>query len=87
MANIKSAQKRARQAVERRTHNMTLRTELRTMIKNVRKSIAAGDKKAAGEALRVSQSRSDSITDKNIVHKNSAARYKSRPAAAGKAMP
>ena len=87
MANIASAKKRARQAVKRRTHNITLRTELRTMIKNVRKAIAAGDKKAAGEALRVSQSRIDSIADKRIVHKNSAARYKSRLSAAVKAMP
>jgi small subunit ribosomal protein S20 len=87
MANIASAKKRARQAEKRRAHNMTLRTELRTMIKNVRKAIAAGDKKAAAETLRVSQSRIDSIADKNIVHKNSVARSKSRLAAAVKAMP
>ena len=87
MANIASAKKRARQTEKRRAHNMTLRTELRTMIKNVRKAIAAGDKKAAAETLRVSQSRIDSIADKNIVHKNAAARHKSRLAAAVKAMP
>ena len=87
MANIASAKKRARQAEKRRAHNVTLRTELRTMIKNVRKAIAAGDKKSAAETLRVSQSRIDSIADKNIVHKNSVARSKSRLAAAVKAMP
>ena len=87
MANIASAKKRARQAEKRRAHNVTLRTELRTMIKNVRKAIAAGDEKSAAETLRVSQSRIDSIADKNIVHKNSVARSKSRLAAAVKAMP
>jgi small subunit ribosomal protein S20 len=87
MANIASAKKRARQAIKRRAHNITLRTELRTMIKNVRKAIAAGDKKVATETLRTSQSRIDSIADKNIVHKNAAARHKSRLAAAVKAMP
>jgi small subunit ribosomal protein S20 len=86
MANIASAKKRARQAIKRRTHNVTLRTELRTMIKNVRKAVSAGDKKAASEAMRKSQSRIDAIADKNIVHKNTAARYKRRLAAAIKAM-
>jgi len=47
MANIASAKKRARQAQKRRTHNAGQRTELRSAIKNVRKSITAGDKKAA----------------------------------------
>jgi small subunit ribosomal protein S20 len=41
MANIKSAQKRARQAVQRREHNMSLRTEVRSAIKNVKKAVAA----------------------------------------------
>ena len=86
MANIASAKKRARQAIKRRAHNVTLRTELRTVIRNVRKVIASGDKKAAAQALRDSQSRIDSIADKKIVHKNTAARYKSRLAAAIKAM-
>ena len=86
MANIASAKKRARQAVRRRAHNATLRTELRSLIRRVRKAIASGDKKAAAQTLRESQSRIDSIADKRIVHKNTAARYKSRLAAAIKAM-
>lgn len=86
MANIASAKKRARQTEKRLAHNAALRTELRTMIKKVRKTIAAGDKKAAAEQLRVTQSRIDSIADKKIVHKNTAARHKSRLAAAIKAM-
>ena len=47
MANIKSARKRAHQAVGRRAHNMKLRTEVRTAIKNVKKAVAAGNKDAA----------------------------------------
>jgi small subunit ribosomal protein S20 len=86
MANIASAKKRARQAIKRRARNVTLRTELRTVVRKVRKVIASGDKKAASQALRDSQSRIDSIADKKIVHKNTAARYKSRLAAAIKAM-
>ncbi len=87
MANIASAKKRARQAVTRRTHNAALRSELRTMIKKVRKTIAAGDKKAATAEFRTSQSRVDAIAGKRIVDRNGVARYKSRLSAAIKAMP
>ena len=87
MANIASAKKRARQAETRRTHNAALRSELRTMIKKVRKSISSGDKQAATTEFRSSQGRIDSIAGRNIVDKNSVARYKSRLSAAIKAMP
>jgi small subunit ribosomal protein S20 len=86
MANIASAKKRARQAEHRRAHNAGQRTELRSAIKNVKKAIAAGDKKAAQAQFQVSQSRIDSIADKRIVHKNTVSRQKSRLAAAIKAM-
>ncbi|MEQ1882095.1 MAG: 30S ribosomal protein S20 [Burkholderiales bacterium] len=86
MANIASAKKRARQAVNRRAHNASLRTEMRSAIKAVKKAIAGGDKKAAQEQLRDSQSRIDSIADKRIVHRNTASRQKSRLSAAIKAM-
>jgi small subunit ribosomal protein S20 len=86
MANIASAKKRARQAEKRRGHNVGQRTELRTAIKNVKKSIAAGDKKAAQAQFLASQSRMDSIADKRIVHKNTVSRQKSRLSAAIKAM-
>lgn len=87
MANIASAKKRARQAVTRRTHNAALRSELRTMIKKVRKTIASGDKQAATAEFRTSQSRIDSIAGKKIADKNGVSRYKSRLSAAIKAMP
>ena len=86
MANIASARKRARQAEKRRSHNAALRSELRRAIRNVRKAITAGDKKAARAVLQKAQSIIDSIADKRIIHKNTAARQKSRLSARIKAM-
>ena len=86
MANIKSARKRARQATQRRVHNMSLRTLARTAIKDVQKAIAAGDKKAAAAALTKSQAAIDRVAAKGVLHRNAAARHKSRLAHAIKAM-
>ena len=86
MANIASARKRARQAEKRRQHNTALRSELRSAIRNIRKAIAAGDKKAARTVFQRAAGVIDSIADKNIIHKNAAARHKSRLAARIKAM-
>jgi small subunit ribosomal protein S20 len=86
MANIASARKRARQAEKRRQHNAALRSELRSAIRNVRKAIAAGDKKAARGVLQRASGVIDSIADKRIIHKNAAARHKSRLSAGIKAM-
>ncbi|MBI2311991.1 MAG: 30S ribosomal protein S20 [Betaproteobacteria bacterium] len=86
MANIKSARKRARQNEKRRQHNASLRTEFRTAIKKVKKAIESGDKAAAQGLLREAASTVDSVADKNVIHKNKAARGKSRLAAALKAM-
>ena len=78
MANIKSAQKRAKQAIERRVHNMSLRTEVRTAIKNVKKALAAGNKDGAAKALRESQRVIDRIVAKGVLHRNAGDRHKSR---------
>ena len=86
MANIKSARKRARQAVKLRAHNMSLRTAARSAIKDVKKAIAAGDKAAAANALTRSQAVIDRVAAKGVVHRNAAARHKSRLAHAIKAM-
>lgn len=86
MANIKSARKRARQAVQRRAHNMSRRTIARSAIKDVVKAIARGDKKAAAAALVKSQATIDRVAAKGIMHRNAAARHKSRLAHAIKAM-
>jgi small subunit ribosomal protein S20 len=86
MANIASARKRARQSEKRRQHNAALRSELRSAVRNARKAIAAGDKQAALVVFRRAAGTIDSIADKNIIHKNTAARHKSRLAARIKAM-
>jgi small subunit ribosomal protein S20 len=86
MANSAQARKRARQAVKQRAHNMSLRSTLRTAIKRVRKAIGAGDKAAAQAVFKESQSVIDSIADKKIIHKNAAARHKSRLSAAIKSL-
>jgi small subunit ribosomal protein S20 len=86
MANSAQARKRARQAVKQNSHNSSLRSELRTALKKVEKAILAGDKAAAEATYRTSVSTVDVIADKKIIHKNKAARHKSRLAAAIKAM-
>lgn len=86
MANSAQARKRARQAVVARAHNGSLRSRLRTAIKAVQKAVVGGDKAAAQAVFRVSTSTIDSIADKKIIHKNKAARHKSRLSAAIKAM-
>lgn len=87
MANIASARKRARQAEKRRRHNAALRSKLRSAVRSVRRAIAVGDKSAARAVFQRASSVIDSIADKNIIHKNTAARYKRRLAAQLKAMP
>ena len=86
MANSAQARKRARQAIVRRARNMSLRSTLRTAVKKVKKAIEAGDKAAAQAVFKESQSVIDSIADKKIVHKNTAARCKSRLSSAIKAL-
>ena len=86
MANTKQAAKRAKKAIKQRSANMSLRTTLRSAIKKVQKAIASGDAKAAEAALRAEQSTIDAIADKRIIHKNKAARHKSRLARQVKAL-
>ena len=78
MANSKQARKRAIQAVARNKHLSAQRSRYRTAIKNVRKAILAGDKAAAQTLYVTAQSVIDSMADKCVLHKNAAARHKSR---------
>jgi small subunit ribosomal protein S20 len=87
MANIKSARKRARQALGRRARNASLLSAARSAIKNVKKAIAAGDKAAAAAALEKSRGVIDRVAAKGAMHRNAAARQKSRLAHAIKALP
>lgn len=86
MANTAQARKRARQAVKQNLQNSSQRSTLRTAIKAVRKAIGAGDKAVAAQVFQASISTIDRIADKKIIHKNKAARHKSRLAAALKAL-
>jgi len=86
MANTKQAAKRAKQALKSRAANVSLRTELRTAIKKVQKAIEAGDAKGADAALKSETATLDRIARKGIIHKNKAARHKSRLAAKVKAL-
>lgn len=86
MANIKSARKRAHQAIGLRAHNMKLRTEVRTAIKNVKKAVAAGNKESAAKLMLQSQRVIDRIVAKGILHRNAGNRHKSRLAHALKAL-
>lgn len=86
MANSAQARKRARQAVKQRAHNASQRSALRTAIKKIIKAVEAGDKTAAQAAYKENVSVIDRIADKSIIHKNKAARHKSRLSSAIKAM-
>ena len=86
MANIKSAIKRARQNVKLRKHNASARSMFRTYIKNVLKAIEAGDKDAAQTAYTKAQPVIDKAAGKGLIHKNKAARIKSRLVARLKTM-
>lgn len=76
MANIKSAEKRAKQAVKRRAHNMAARSKLRSSIKKVLNAVGAGDKTEAASALKSAQPIIDTMVSKGIIHRNKAARHK-----------
>ena len=78
MANSLQSRKRARQAETRRRRNASLKSKVRTCIKRVHAAVAAGDAKAAGEALREAVPIIDRMAAKGIMHKNKAARHKSR---------
>jgi len=86
MANIKSARKRAHQAIGLRAHNMRLRTEVRTAMKSVVKAVAAGNKDGAAKALVASQRVIDRVVAKGVMHRNAGDRHKSRLAHALKGM-
>lgn len=86
MANTAQARKRARQSVKVNAHNAALRSTLRTAIKKVIKAIQSGDKAAATAAFNANVPVIDRIADKKIIHKNKAARHKSRLSAAIKAL-
>lgn len=86
MANIASAKKRARQSENNRQLNASQRSMLRTNIKKVLNAVQAKDKDAATAAYQSVVPIIDRMADKGLIHKNKAARHKSRLAAKVKAL-
>ena len=86
MANIKSAKKRAIQSEKRRQHNASRRSMTRTSLKKVLSAIASGDKEAAQAAYTAATPLLDRMATKGLIHKNKAARHKSRLSAQIKAL-
>ena len=78
MANSVQARKRARQAEKHRQHNAGRRSMMRTELKKVLAAIDAGDKSAAEGAFKTAAPLLDSLANKGLIHKNKAARHKSR---------
>ena len=83
---LASGRKRARQNIKLNAAHTSLRSKYRTVINNVEKAVAAGEKDKAVELFSKMQGVVDSIADKGIFHKNKAARDKSRLSARVKAL-
>ena len=78
MANSAGSRNRASQAVKRNKHNSQIRAKVRTFVKKVAYAIAAGDKKEAESGFAAMQKNVDQAVNKGLIHKNQAARKKSR---------
>jgi small subunit ribosomal protein S20 len=78
MANHLSAQKRARQTESRTVRNRANASSLRTQLRDLRETIAKGDKAAAEVSYRKTVSALDKAIQKGTLHENTASRYKSR---------
>ena len=86
MANLAGSRKRARQAVKRNKNNSQIRAKVRTFVKKVAYAVAAGDKKEADSGFEAMQKNLDQAVSKGLIHKNQAARKKSRLKAQIKAL-
>jgi small subunit ribosomal protein S20 len=78
MANIKSAMKRMRQSEKRRVRNAAVRSAMRSAVKSARTAIEGGQVDQARETLHRTIQLLDKAVTKGVVHKNAAARRKSR---------
>jgi small subunit ribosomal protein S20 len=78
MANTKSAEKKARQALKRRDRNRGHVSKMRTAVKRLRAAVAGGEKEKAEALLPSTLAVVDATAGKRVVHRNAAARTKSR---------
>ena len=74
MANTKSAQKRNRQALKRRTRNQAVRTQVKSAVKKAREALASKDPAKLQEALRAAERTLDKAASKGVLHKKNASR-------------
>ena len=86
MANIKSAKKRSKQTVVRNARNAAQRSQLRTAVKKVLKALDSNDAAGAKAAYYVAQPILDRFSARGLIHRNKAARHKSRLTARIKAL-
>jgi small subunit ribosomal protein S20 len=86
VANTKSAEKAARQAEKHRARNVALRSRMRTAVRNVTAAITSGSKETATSTYKEAVPVIDTLVNKQIIHRNKAARHKSRLAARIRAM-
>jgi len=86
VANIKSAQKRAKQTIARNARNVAQRSMLRTAVKKVVNALNSNDAEAARDALNAAQPILDRMSARGLIHQNKAARHKSRLSARIKAL-
>ena len=78
MANVASAQKRIRQTTKRTARNKHVRSNVRTVVKDVREALSGKDKKAAKAALLIAIKKIDSAVSKGVFPKKTGSRYVSR---------
>lgn len=78
MANSQQARRRARQAENHRKRNMAKRSMMRTYVKRVVKALDGGDREAAERAFQAAVPILDRTANRGLIHKNKAARHKSR---------
>jgi small subunit ribosomal protein S20 len=78
MPNSKSAEKRLRQNVVRRLRNRTVKSSIRSQLRKVREAVSAGDMDKAEQEYRSAAQKLDRAGQRNIIHRNKAARTKSR---------
>jgi small subunit ribosomal protein S20 len=81
VANTKSAEKAARQAQKHRVRNIALRSRMRSALRKVLAAIATGNQESARASYAEAVPAIDTLVTKKIVHRNKAARHKSRLAA------
>jgi len=85
VANTKSAEKAARQAEKHRVRNVALRSRMRTAIRKVNDALAGTDKDAVKTSYADAVPQIDALVTKGLIHRNKAARHKSRLAAKARA--